>query len=185
MTIVFRNDGYSAQQGDGTVREAIPVFNASPAAAANVTATGASKSEDAVHGSGDTGTMFLGVRNDGSATTFTSANGDYSPIAVDNKGRVLINQAPGSGTDRSITATTTAQTLMAANTSRSGFMIKNDTAIVVWINFGGTAVAAAGSGNIAIAANGGYFECPAAWTPTEAISIIAASTTAAITAREW
>ena len=29
MTVVYRNDGYSAQQGDGVVREAIPVFDAS------------------------------------------------------------------------------------------------------------------------------------------------------------
>lgn len=27
MTVVYRNDGFSAQQGDNTVREAIPVFD--------------------------------------------------------------------------------------------------------------------------------------------------------------
>lgn len=47
------------------------------------------KAEDAAHASGDMGSFILAVRNDGAATTFTSANGDYSPIAVDANGRVL------------------------------------------------------------------------------------------------
>jgi len=92
--------------------------------------------------------------------------------------------APSTGTDRSITASTTSQQLMAANSARHGFYIKNDTAIDVWINIGATAVATAGGGNIKIAANGGYFESPAAVTPSAAINIIAASATPAITARE-
>jgi len=40
------------------------------------------KAEDAVHASGDTGVMSLGVRNDTNATS-TSTDGDYSAIAVD------------------------------------------------------------------------------------------------------
>ena len=92
---------------------------------------------------------------------------------------ILANAA---GTNRSITATVSSQQLMAANALRSRFFIKNDTAIVVWINFGAAAVAAAGSGNVAVAANGGFFEFAGS---TGAINIIAASGTPAITAREF
>lgn len=43
------------------------------------------KAEDAAHASADVGVFVLGVRND-VQTTFTSADADYSPIAVDLKG---------------------------------------------------------------------------------------------------
>lgn len=46
--------------------------------------------EDSAHASGDNGQFMLAVRNDSAATSLTSANGDYSPIAVDDKGRVLV-----------------------------------------------------------------------------------------------
>ena len=88
------------------------------------------------------------------------------------------------GVDRSVTTSTTSSQLMAANTARRGLFIVNDTAIDVWINFGATAVAAAGSGNIKIGANGGRYES-GAFTPSTAINIIAASGTPAITAREF
>lgn len=88
------------------------------------------------------------------------------------------------GVDRSVTTSTTSSQLMAANTARRGLFIVNDTAIDVWINFGATAVAAAGAGNIKIGANGGRYES-GAFTPSTAINIIAASGTPAITAREF
>lgn len=47
--------------------------------------------EDTSHSSGAAGTLMLGVRNDAGGTTFTDNNGDYSPIAVDNLGRVIIS----------------------------------------------------------------------------------------------
>lgn len=85
------------------------------------------------------------------------------------------------GTNRSITATTSAQTLMAANTNRWKFIISNDSTIDIWVNLGGTASAVAGSGNKKIAANGGYWELSGY---SGAISIVAASGTPAITAYE-
>lgn len=91
----------------------------------------------------------------------------------------------GAGTDKSITATTSTQVLMAANTSRIGFFIKNDTAIDVYIAFGIPAVAAAGAGAYKISANGGYLESPPWGVCTSAINIIAASGTPAISAREF
>ena len=51
--------------------------------------------EDSVHVSGDVGAFTLGVRND-TATTLTSANGDYSPFATDAAGRIGIADLGGS-----------------------------------------------------------------------------------------
>lgn len=51
--------------------------------------------EDSAHTSGNTGAFVLGVRND-SNTAMTSANGDYSPIAVNDKGAVAINDGGNS-----------------------------------------------------------------------------------------
>lgn len=48
-----------------------------------------SKAEDAAHSSGHHGIMALGVRND-SAAALTSADGDYSPVATDDAGRVMV-----------------------------------------------------------------------------------------------
>lgn len=107
------------------------------------------------------------------------SSGEYAGSATG--GVVSTRAVPLAGTDRSITATTTSQPLMAANATRSKFIIKNDTAIDVWITFGATAAATPGSGNIKIAA-GAFFELTGS---SSAIQIIAASTTAAITAREF
>lgn len=88
----------------------------------------------------------------------------------------------GVGTDRSIVASVTSQTLLPASAARRRFYVKNDTAIDVWINPGAAATAAAGAGNIKVPANGGYFEfgfSSSAW------QIIASSGTPAITAREF
>lgn len=49
--------------------------------------TGSDKEEDTAHSSGAIGAFILGVRNDADAV-LTSDDGDYSPIAVDNKGRI-------------------------------------------------------------------------------------------------
>jgi hypothetical protein len=50
--------------------------------------SGPAQAEDAAHASGHIGIPSWGVRNDGAVTVFTSANGDYSPTAVDNHGSV-------------------------------------------------------------------------------------------------
>lgn len=54
-----------------------------------------SYAEDSVHVSGDKGAFVLAVRND-AAAVLTSANGDYSPIAVDSAGRIGISDLGGS-----------------------------------------------------------------------------------------
>lgn len=86
------------------------------------------------------------------------------------------------GTDRSGTAGTSSSALMAANAARRNFYIKNDSTIDIWINPSATATATAGNGNIKVPANGGYFEQAFS---TSAWSVIAASATAAYTAREF
>lgn len=109
-------------------------------------------------------------------------NGVSSALSTSNRLPVSLPASGSDGVDRSITATATSSQLMAANPSRTRFFIKNDTATDVWINMGATAVATAGSGNMKILANGGYFEFQGG---TSAINIIATSGTAAVTAREF
>ncbi len=88
------------------------------------------------------------------------------------------------GTNRSASVTTTASTLMAANTGRQGWKIKNDCTVAVVINFDATATAAAGSGNMQIPA-GGYMSNEPGFVETGPLSVIAASGTCALTAREY
>lgn len=56
-------------------------------------ATHLGKAEDAAHATGDTGVMLLGVRNDADAS-LSGADGDYTPINVDDKGRVRLANGP-------------------------------------------------------------------------------------------
>ncbi len=51
--------------------------------------------EDAAHSSGDAGDFILAVRRDAN-TTFVSADGDYSPLAVDANGNLKVNVIAGS-----------------------------------------------------------------------------------------
>lgn len=51
------------------------------------------KAEDAAHSSGDTGVFSLGVAN-ASLTQLSSAVLDYTPIAVERTGEVMVNKAP-------------------------------------------------------------------------------------------
>lgn len=45
--------------------------------------------EDSAHTNGERGLFTLGVRND-TVASFTSANGDYSPVGVDSAGRTIV-----------------------------------------------------------------------------------------------
>lgn len=58
------------------------------------TAGNLGKAEDAVHASGDVGVFALAVRQDSPGAAFASANGDYSPFAVDNIGSQLVRFLP-------------------------------------------------------------------------------------------
>lgn len=66
-------------------------ISAAGEAGAILSSTSGVFAEDAAHTSGDKGMFALAVRNDAAATALTSANGDYSGIAVDAQGRVFVN----------------------------------------------------------------------------------------------
>jgi hypothetical protein len=95
-----------------------------------------------------------------------------------------VTAAAGTLTDRSGTVTTggTAQQLMAANASRKGFSVQNVSAGDLWIRETGTAAAAQPSLKLT---SGTYFETPAGYGSTGAVSIFGATTGQAFTAREW
>lgn len=91
FVLAVRNDAGTALAADG---DYIPFTTDSSGAlrvAASVAITYA-YAEDSVHVSGDSGAFVLAVRNQ-SSTVLTSADGDYSPIAVDQFGRIRTNNA--------------------------------------------------------------------------------------------
>lgn len=98
----------------------------------------------------------------------------------------LPSYVPGSTlTDRSGTITTgnTAQTLMASNSSREGWYIRNNSSASLWINeLGSTAVQSQPSLEIK---TGELYESPAGGATLSAISIIGSTTGQSFTAREW
>lgn len=86
-------------EGQQTMANSISVAIASDQSAIPITGTvtvnepvsvttNSEKDEDAGHVSGATGQFILGVRNDLLATTLTSTDGDYSPIAVNSTGQL-------------------------------------------------------------------------------------------------
>lgn len=88
-------------------------------------------------------------------------------------------------TDKSGTITTggTAQSLMAANSSRRGWEVQNVSTGDLWFNgIGGTAVQNQPSFRLA---PGDSYTSTFGATETSAISIIGATTGQAFTAREW
>jgi hypothetical protein len=135
-----------------------------------------------LNGAGTASNQATIIANQNSTAAGTSATNAQAIQGVTG-GVPLATTIRSAGTNRSASVTTTASTLMAANTVRQGWKIKNDSAVGIWINFDATATAAAGSGNILIPA-GGYLSSEPGFVETGAMSAIAVSGTAAITARE-
>ncbi len=103
-----------------------------------VAATSLGKAEDNPHANGDTGVMALAVRNDGEGTEPCSANGDYSPISVDNGGRVIVRHA-GTWT---VVHDPGVNTLATASKAAGGASVKHVcTAILVTLSNDAAAVA--------------------------------------------
>ena len=75
------DDGTNVVRAQGTATGAMRV--------GGVAATDLGKAEDAVHTSGDTGVMALGVRNDDLAA-LAGTDGDYAPHQVTQNGALLI-----------------------------------------------------------------------------------------------
>jgi len=103
---------------------------------------------------------------DGEGNVVSDSGGDYSL------------------TDRSGTITSggTAQSLAAANSSRHGFWIQNNSTGDIWISPNTTAVASEPSLWLP---SGAYYEFPSNGVPSTAISIYGATTGQTFTAREW
>lgn len=80
--------------------------------------------EDSAHVSGNKGQFLLGVRNDAGATTFTDTNGDYSPLAVDSKGAVAIQDGGGAIT---VDGTIAFSNSTIAVTNTGTFAVQADT----------------------------------------------------------
>jgi hypothetical protein len=146
----------------------------------------------------NSGTLSADIRVAGAAVTGANAVPTYLPgianAAGTAAGTALTVQGTaaglpipttvrGAGTNRSATVGTTAVTLMAANTSRQGWKIKNDSAGDIWINFDATATAAPGGGNIKVPA-GSYLSSEPGFVETGAMSAIGSAAGLAITARE-
>lgn len=115
--------------------------------------------EDAPHVSGDTGFQSLGVRNDGTNTVLTSANGDYGSIAVDDRGVQFVRDRPAASAATAVVvmAASTNQTLQAANQNRRGLAIYNGASAVLNVKLGATASATSFAVVLAV---GGYYEVP-------------------------
>lgn len=143
--------GTVAATQSGAWSTSISNFPATQAVSGTVTAnlgapgTGATalgKAEDAAHASGDTGIAIWGVRNDGGTTVLTSANGDYSPQAVDNAGSSFIRSRPAvSSTTANVATSTTNATLAAADPNRMGVIIHNSGTADLLVKYGATASA--------------------------------------------
>lgn len=124
------------------------------------TSTSLGKAEDAAHVTGDTGVAIWAVRNDGAATSFTNATGDYSPIASDQTGSVHVVQKAQTASTSNVTASATSVTVLAANNNRKGAQIYNDSAAILYLKFGSTA--STSSYTVPLAA-GAYYELPAGY----------------------
>lgn len=101
------------------------------------TATSLGKAEDDAHASGDVGVAVWGVRNDNAATSFSGANGDYTPHAVDAAGSQFV-KSPYRPTPYKLNsaATTNATSVSAtANTLLFGYYISNTNSSVRYVKF--------------------------------------------------
>lgn len=110
--------------------------------------------EDLPFFDGDTGIFALGVRNDGPSVT-TDADGDYSQISLDERGRVYITLGqqtvtisgditvlsfPVSSTAvTSVSGNASSVTLLSANAGRRGASFHNDSTAIAYLKCGTTA----------------------------------------------
>jgi hypothetical protein len=102
--------------------------------------------EDSAHASGDTGAFVMGVRND-SNTAMTSANGDYSPIAVNANGAVAINDGGNSVTvDAPVATPVNVQIGDGTDTADVIPLTSNDALAVAIVDGSGNQVTSFGGG---------------------------------------
>jgi hypothetical protein len=112
----------------------------------------------------------------------TAANSLSVAPASDALHVVAFQSAATTSISGTIAAGGTAQNAAAANSSRRGFWIQNNSAGDLWISTVATAVASQPSLKIA---SGALYESPPGGAGTGAISIIGATTSQAFSGREW
>lgn len=88
------NDSILVYGWDGTTNRKIKT-DANGELQVDILTTPGTFAEDSAHVSGNTGSFVLGVRNDLNAN-MTNADGDYSPVAVNDKGAVAIQDGGNS-----------------------------------------------------------------------------------------
>jgi hypothetical protein len=94
VNITEANDSILVYGNDGTTNRKIKT-DANGELQVDVLTTPGTFAEDTAHVSGNTGAFVLGVRNDLNVL-MTNADGDYSPIAVNDKGAVAIQDGGNS-----------------------------------------------------------------------------------------
>ena len=94
VIITEANDSILIYGNDGTTNRKIKTDTAGELQV-DVLTMPATFAEDTAHVSGNTGAFVLGVRNDLN-TVMTNADGDYSPVAVNDKGAVAIQDGGNS-----------------------------------------------------------------------------------------
>jgi hypothetical protein len=117
VTITEANDSILVYGNDGTTNRKIKT-DANGELQVDVLTMPATFVEDTAHASGNTGAFVLGVRND-SNTAMTSANGDYSPIAVNSAGAIAIQDGGNSITVDGGTGVSRTPTILRTSASSS------------------------------------------------------------------
>ncbi len=106
-----------------------------------------------------------------------------SAVSSSNPLPIVFSTATITSRSGTIATGATAQTLMAANATRKGWFIQNNSTGDLWVNrFGGTAIA--GQPSLLIPA-GALYETPDGGSGGNALSIYGATTGQTFTAAEW
>lgn len=96
---------------------------------------------------------------------------------------LLLTPTPYTDVSSTITLGSTAQTLLAANASRTGVLFQNISDTDMYLN--PTGVATTGVGSYLLKGGGGVYETPKGVKDVQAISVLCATTGKAFTAKWW
>jgi hypothetical protein len=105
--------------------------------ASTTTVQGGAAQDAAITGS----PVPIGLRASYAEPTAMSADGDVVYPWVDRRGRQLIKAQSGTGTLSNVASSATNVTVLAANTSRLGAIIVNDSTAILYLKMGATASA--------------------------------------------
>jgi len=115
--------------------------------------------EDTAHTTGDSGSAVMGVRRD-TATSGVGADGDYAMLSVTSDGSLRVkNDAVGwaTGTPTQVASSTSAQTILAANSARKGAIITNDDVNVLYLLVASSGTVSSSIYTVPVAGGGGTY----------------------------